>query len=60
MNRLIQILITRDDLSRSEALYVVQEAVDRFNAGDDPEDILHEEFGLEPDFIFDFLALVNH
>ena len=53
---LIQILVRRDGLSTEEAQEWVDEARSRVREfGEDPEQILFEEFGLEPDFLFDLL-----
>jgi hypothetical protein len=55
-NRVIKILMERDGMTRKEAedrLYYVHEAI-----LDDPyiaEDILAEELGLEPDYLFDVI-----
>lgn len=55
---LLSVLMSRDGLSRSEARELILEARERvLSGGEDPEDILHEEFGLEPDFIFDLLGV---
>ena len=56
MNQIVQVLITRDGMSRKEAeteLKRVQESFDP--TCDDPEEVLAYEFGLEPDYIFDLL-----
>jgi len=50
-----QILIKRDNLTPAEAEELIQEARERVHEGEDPENILHNEFGLEPDYIFDLL-----
>jgi hypothetical protein len=51
------ILIRRDGMTALEAIEVIHEARARIADGEDPEEILHEEFGLEPDYIFDLLKL---
>jgi hypothetical protein len=56
MTELMQILITRDDLTRSEAAEAIAEARRRVHEdGEDPEEVLLEEFGLEPDYLFDLI-----
>ena len=50
-----QVLMRRDGLTNEEAAELIDEARNRVYEGDDPEEILHEEFGLEPDYIFDIL-----
>ena len=55
-NEILEVLIRRDGMSRSEAeaeLKRVQEEFDPLT--DDPEEVLAYEFGLEPDYIFDLL-----
>ena len=56
MTELMQILITRDDLTRAEAAEAIAEARRRVHEdGEDPEEVLLEEFGLEPDYVFDLI-----
>ena len=50
-----QVLMRRDGLTDEEAAELIDEARNRVYEGDDPEEILYEEFGLEPDYIFDIL-----
>lgn len=52
---IIQTLVLRDGMSYKEAKEMVKEAKARVATGEDAEEILHEEFGLEPDYIFDLL-----
>ncbi len=51
-----QVLIRRDRMSAKEADERIAEARERVEDGEDPEDILQEEFGLEPDYVFDLLG----
>ena len=59
--RIINLLMKRDGVSREEAVLMyentkseIQDAV--YGTGClDPEDILADELGLEPDYLFDFL-----
>lgn len=61
MNRVVRILMERDDMTRSEAeerVAEVQELLeDAVNAGsyNQAEDILADELGLEMDYIFDLI-----
>lgn len=56
MNELVRILMRREELTRKEAEEWVAEARKRVREnGEDPEDILYEELGLEPDFVLDLL-----
>lgn len=48
-------LMKRDGYTREEASEALREARERVTNGEDPEEILYEEFGLEPDFIFDLI-----
>lgn len=51
-----EVLMRRDGFSEEEADSAIQEARARvLEEHEDPEDILIEEFGLEPDYIFDLL-----
>lgn len=51
-----KILIERDGMSKEEAHVLLQEARERVLEGEDPEEVLREEFGLEPDYIFDLIS----
>jgi hypothetical protein len=50
-----RVLMFRDNLSFSEADDLIQEARQLVADGADPEEVLYEEFGLEPDYVFDLL-----
>ena len=50
-----QVLMRRDQISSDEADELINEARERVAQGEDPEEILYEEFGLEPDYVFDLL-----
>jgi len=58
-SELVKVLMERDGLTEEEALEQVsnvkEELYNRLAEGDIPEDICEEEFGLEPDYIFDLL-----
>jgi hypothetical protein len=45
----------RDELTYDEAIEQIAEARNMVANGADPEEILYEEFGLEPDYVFDLL-----
>lgn len=51
-----QVLMRRDGMSSSDADDAIEDARERVFSGEDPEEILLEEFGLEPDYIFDLLG----
>ena len=54
-NRIIDILIERDNMSKQEAFDTFRELRDRLIFdGEDPTDLLHE-IGLEPDYIMDLI-----
>lgn len=56
MSELMQILIDRDGLSRTEAAEAIAYARHLiYNEGQDPEEVLQDEFGLEPDYVFDLI-----
>jgi len=60
MSRSIKaVLMQRDNISAEEADDLIEEAKDDLNerlaAGEMPDDICEEWFGLEPDYIFDLI-----
>ncbi len=55
MTELTRILMRRDGLTLEEANEQVAEARRLVAAGADPEEILYEEFRLEPDWVFELL-----
>ena len=55
MESLKQVLMRRDELTESEADALIEEAKLEVAAGRDPEEVLYEDFGLEPDYVFDLL-----
>lgn len=55
-NEIVNVLMRRDGLSLEEAYEQLNDARERLADGDDPEEILYEEFGLEPDYLFDLLG----
>ena len=56
METLKEVIMRRDELSSDDADELIEEARARVAAGEDPEEILYEEFGLEPDYIFELLS----
>ena len=50
-----KVLMERDGLSDYEAEGYIEEARQRVFDGENPEHILFNEFGLEPDYIFELL-----
>ena len=57
METLKQILMRRDGMSADEAQEMINEARERVEEGEDPEEILHYDFDLEPDYIFDLIGI---
>ena len=61
MNRIVKILMQRDEMSKEEAQELLQETRDAMmaaiDAGDffEVEDIMADYLGLEPDYIFDII-----
>lgn len=55
MESLKEVLMGRDGLTSHEADQMIDEARSRVYEGEDPEEILMDEFGLEPDYIFDLV-----
>ena len=54
-NSLIQVLVERDGISEESAIDLIKTLRDEIDDGADPEEILHDDLGLEPDYIFDLL-----
>lgn len=60
MTELKRVLMKRDGLSSKDADTIIQEARELvLEYGEDPEDVLLEELGLEPDYIFDLLFTIT-
>lgn len=55
MNRIVKEIMERDGESFHDAQEMLEEARQRVRDGDDPQDVLEEEFSLEPDFTEDLL-----
>jgi hypothetical protein len=55
MESLREVLMRRDGMSGDEADELIEEARERVADGEDPEEVLLDEFGLEPDYIWDLL-----
>ena len=56
LNPLVLTLLERDGLSLDDAQAVFDEAQDLVRAGADPEEVLQDEFGLEPDYLYDLIG----
>ena len=52
---ILEVLMIRDGLSRDEAQEWIDEVREAVAEGEDPLEMLHYEFGLEPDYIFDLI-----
>jgi hypothetical protein len=55
MTQIEQILIKRDGMTPEEAKEALEAARERVSQGDDFQEVLEEEFGLEPDYFLDLL-----
>jgi hypothetical protein len=56
MKSLKETIMERDELTSDEADELIDIARQRiYEENDDPEEVLREEFGLEPDYIFDLI-----
>lgn len=55
METITQILMRRDGMSREDARELIEELRERVAKGEDPEDLLHDELGLEPDYIWELI-----
>ena len=51
-----EVLMRRDNLSSDEADDLITDAREEIEDGADPEEVLAQNFGLEPDYIFDLLG----
>jgi hypothetical protein len=51
----IEILKRRDGMTTDEAEELLEECSDRILRGEDPDEVLREELGLEPDYLFAIL-----
>lgn len=56
MTELQTVLMRRDNMSALEALDTIADLRRRVCGGEDPEELLHSELGLEPDYLFDILC----
>ena len=53
---LVNILMTRDGLSKEEAIEIIDTIKERvFEYGEDPEELLLDELGLEPDYVLELV-----
>ena len=52
---IVRVLMTRDGMSKAEADAFIEELKERVGEGEDPETLLFEELGLEPDYIFELI-----
>lgn len=59
METLKEVLMRRDEMNSSEADEAIAEAAQRVADGEDPEEILLEEFGLELDYVFDLIDAIQ-
>jgi hypothetical protein len=55
MTTIEKTLMKRDGYTREEAREALHEARKRVFEGENPEDILYEDFGLEPDYIWELI-----
>lgn len=55
-DNIVDILVQRDGMSRREAEEMLEEAKEAVREGDDPEEVLLDWFGLEPDYVFQLLS----
>lgn len=56
-NKIVEVLMRRDGLSEEEALEILADGRRSVEEGEDPEEVLYQEFGLEPDYIFDLIEV---
>ena len=61
MNKVVKILMERDEIDRETAEAIVRETRDELMNLENPfeaDDVMRDYLGLEPDYIFDVLAMV--
>ena len=57
MNPIVEILMKRDSMTQEEAEELLEIGrAQVYEDGEDPEDVLLNEFGLEPDYVFDLIT----
>lgn len=56
MQSLKQTIMERDSLTSEEADELIAAAQARFKKGENPQDVLQEEFDLEPDYTMDLIG----
>lgn len=59
METLRKVIKDRDNIDDVEFDFLVQEAFDALEDGEDPDDVLRDVFFIEPDFVFDLLEEVQ-
>ena len=55
MNRIVEILMNRDGMTQKDADRMLMEAQCEIYEGANPEKILEDDFGLEPDYLLDLV-----
>lgn len=55
METIVEILMRRDNMTRDEAEDQLKYCRQLVAKGADPEEVLHDELGLEPDYIWELL-----
>ena len=55
MSDIIKILMERDGMERADAEDLLRDARREVAQGSNPEEVLEDYFGLEPDYIFEVL-----
>ena len=55
MESLQSVLMHRDDMTAQEACETIDDLRKRVMGGENPEELLLDELGLEPDYIFDIM-----
>ena len=58
MNKVIKILMNRDGLTENEAKELINETQEMIIAEpEDADQIISEQLGLEPDYLFDIISI---
>ena len=57
MNKVIEILMQRDGMSYEDARALVKETRDELISCEDPDEVIQDYLGLEPDYLDDILNI---
>lgn len=55
LSKLVRGIMERDEITAEQAVEIVRDARERIELGEDPEEILVDELGVEIDYIVDLM-----